>query len=233
MLAKEVILSRLRRAQAKNLAQQLINRQNGVVDASLECNIALGYALDYIYPWLTDKELDQWRDQVEEVCDCILPCSTCDGQVNGPEDYDPTTMKWVEGGWECEEKDGTWIPDEPTNEWEDDGITTTLSPPPTTTQFPNITTTTITDTGECWGPFGMLYKENATGPNSIEMRYLNCQGQETTIVFTKGVLMCVRYRFRNENHDVFITTDPNNQQYLTVANFSAGIIPCGDIPVHS
>lgn len=224
MLAKEVIFSRLKKAYVRLLLQQVHNRKHDIKDSRLDCDVAMAYSLIKIYPWLNDSELIDWRDKVEDVCDCTLPCIGCDNQVESPEDYDPETMSWVSDAAICEDLEGKWVVHIDTAECEDNGITTTQLPPPVT-NFPDITTTQLDDPNRCWGPFGIMYKLTAEGPNSIEAKYLDCQGVETTINFIKGQLYCLSYRIR-ANGVVFTATDPANQQYMTASKFSAGVIPC-------
>jgi hypothetical protein len=223
MLAIDIIFNRLKRTYVDLLNQEVYNKKHGIKDSKLDCNIALAYSLIKIYPWLYPNEYQDWRDQIEVVCGCTLPCVTCDGQIGSPDDYDPLTMKWIPDKFECEDIEGIWVPDIDTAECEDDGITTTISTPPTTHW--DITTTPLPNPEECFGPFSFVYLEGAQGPNALEVKYLNCNGVETPITFIKGQLNCITYR-RRPNGAVFVAVDPTQEQYLNASKFSSGVYPC-------
>lgn len=213
MLAKEIIFQQLSTSYSKLLKAQIQTRAQGVVDKELECNVAMAYSLIKIYPWLDYDELEDWRDKVEntieEVCNCDVPCITCDEVI-----FDPLTMKWISNVSECEDVESKWIPLKESIICEDNGVTTT-QPIPTTTQL--VTTTKVTG---CYENISHYYKPWSEGPNSFECLYEDCSGVLQRVTFTKDKVVCISFK-----EGTLRPVDPNHQHYVA-HSLTLGVYSC-------
>lgn len=104
-------------------------------------------------------------------------------------------------------------------------INITAAPP---TTVPQPSTTLPPPEYECFTNFAIYRRADASGPETINVKYYDCAGEEQIIGFTKGApALCISYQYRGPG--TFTAVNPSEQSYLNAYDISIGVLVCGAV----